>query len=450
MREFPFSRRAGWVLGVLALVGAVGFVGLRTERLPSIQLADGSVLSVVAVEVGTNSVYPLEPRWRRYLRRVCPNQWEVRLLGRPPIAPIMGSRRDSLFVWLKHFGTDGKPSVAREKWAQLLSSLVEGKPDEGVPSLFNTSLGVACLEFRTYARNAKRVPLKAWNGTNVVPIEVTNPRPTSPARWRAGPLPQTNCVAGSDIILEPLQMYGPRGPDYIDPRLSVRSRGAERAGWMEWHVTAMDPWGNWTEAGWPARTERPLLKTDGLHGDVWRIQANGVEYLSAGFVPPLTIGTTVVIPVSLRNKEFGVRYLVAIGAGEYRIWDGGATHLEKSDVGKLSGTTMWITTSAPGSWQANLLNPYPGILCVTDKASQHRARLRNRSGRNGGGNIWPASSSWEDKGRQLTFHFFSRNLPAVAREELEVEVFGPLPPVEYLIPSPRTPEWSATESNRIP
>jgi hypothetical protein len=448
MRKFPFSRRAGWVLGILVLVTAGGILALRTERLPSIQLADGSVLSVVAVEVGTNSVYPLEPRWRHYLRRVCPNQWEVALLGKTPNAPVIRTRHDSLLLWIRQRGADGKPTTDRQ-WVRVLIRPSEGNEDDAIPAAFGSSLGVACLEFRTYPRDAKRVPLKLWNGANDVPIEVINPRPVSAARWQAGPLPQTNRFLGSDIILRPLRMYGVHGPTYVDARFSVRSGGAEQAGWMEWYVTVMDPWGNWSEAGWPLKSPRPLLKISGLRGEVWRIQADGVEYLSAGFVPPLTNGSAVVIPVGARAKEFGVRFLVAVGAGEYQVRDGGATYVAEEEVATLPRAQMSVTSSTPGSWQLTLRAPYPGVLCVTEEASQHKARLRVRPGRMEGQNIW-TSELWRGEGTSQRFHFFSRHLPAVAREELEAEVFSPLPPVEYFIPSPPSPEWDASESNSTP
>jgi len=449
MKQFPFSRRAGWVLAVIVLVTAGGIAALRTERLPSIQLADGAVLSVVAVEVGTNSVYPLEPRWRHYLRRACPDRWETALLGKSPNAPTIRAPHDSLFVWVRHRGPDGKPSADR-RWSTNLVRPTEGNLDNAIPSALGNSLGAACLEYRTYSRDAKRLSLKVWNGTNDVAIELTNPRPVRAARWQAGPLPQTNRVSGSDIILQPIRMYGVHGPNTVDARLTVKSRSADPAGWAEWHVTAKDPWGNWSEdGGLFRRSSRPLLKVSGLRGDVWHIQADAVEYLSAGFVPPLTNGFSVTIPVGARAKEFGVRFLMATGAGEYRIQESGATYVAEGDAGPLTRAQLSLTRSAAGSWQLTVLAPYPGILCVTDVTSQHKARLRTRPGRIDGQNIW-TSDRWKGDGKSLSFHFFSRHLPAVAREELEAEVFGPLPPVEYYIPSPRNPDWSATESISAP
>jgi len=445
MKGLRFSRRTGWVLLSVVLAAVVLFVVRSPERLPRVEMSDGSVLTVVKVKVGTNSVFPSERDWKRYVRPFCPDRWENALLGAAPMVSVMRTRQDSLLIWVKHQGVNGKPTVNRRDWERIL--LAEGPEDTAVPATFGTSPGAVCLEFRTYRRDAARLSLKVWNGTNDVRLEVPNPRPASPAPWQAGLIPQTNRFPGSDIILHPLGIYASYRPDRFHPRLTVKSRGGEPAGWMEWHITITDAWGNWAEGGWPLRTPRPDLKCSGLRGSVWRLRADGVEYLSAGFVPPLTNGATVVIPIGDRAREFGVRCLVAVGAGSYRVADGVATFLPEKSVETLATAQLSAKTSKPKGWQAALMAPYPGVLCVTEGGSHHQARVRVRPGKIEGQKIW-TSAVLEEEGKRLQFHFFSRHLPAVAGEKLEVEVFGPLPYLEYFIPSPLAIDTNSAPSGR--
>ena len=425
----------------------VVFVVRTPEPLPRIQMADGSVLTVVKVEVGTNSLFPFEREWRRYLRRFVPDRWEKGLLGTAPQAQVMRTRQDSLLVWVRHHGTDGKPTTDRRAWAGMVVRSAEGSEDSAIPAVFGSLSDACCLEFRTYRRDAARLSLKIWNGTNDVVVDVPNPRPASAARWRAGSIPQTNRFPESDIILHPLTFYAAYSPNVFNPRLSVKSRGSEPAGWMEWHMTVTDAWGNWAEGGWSSKSPRPQLKCGRLGGSIWRLRADGVEYLSAGFVTPLTNGTTVVIPVGDRAKAFGVRSLVAVGAGAYRIADGVATFLPERAVEALSTAQLSANASKPNDWQADLAAPYPGVLCVTEGGSLHKARVRVRPGKIEGRNIWH-SAVFDQGAKRLQFHFFSRHLPAVAEEKLEVEVFGPLPAVEYFIPSPLLTEPDSPRPSR--
>ena len=398
--------------------------------MPRVQMADGSQLRVLRVEVGTNSAYSKEQLWKRAIRYVCPNRWEAALLGNVPKGPFHRTRQDSLFVWVTCDGTNGQAPRDTKIWQRMFVTLRARSEAPAIPAIFGSFPSVACLEFRSYARHAPRILLRIWNGVNDVPFEIPNPHPVRPARWTAGSIPQTNRFPGTDIILQRTAGFHASDSNLIVPRLAVRSHVGESAGWVEWRLTARDAWGNWTDAGWPTRTPNPRFEwsCDG----VWQLVADGIEYISAGFVPLLTNGAAFTVPVGLRASQFGVRSLMAVGAGVYRIEDGVVAFQPDIPVDAGSRSRLSATPAlGPKVWQADLMAPYPGILCVSDGETDYAARLRARPGNFDGGN-WTATKL-QVNGKRFRFQFFSRTRPA-SEDRLEVEVFGSLPTAEFFLP----------------
>ena len=427
--RFRFSRTVGWVFIAIGAAALLVLILVWREPLPRIQMADGSYLQVLKVEVGTNSNYPTEPQWKRIVRRGCPDRWEVALLGSVPRNFFHRTRQESLFVWVSHPSADGQQTTDRKVWARLLLKPTGGSQDP-ILALFGALPGVACLEFRSYPRDAKRLSLKIWDGEKDVAINIANPRPVSRETWTAETVPQTNRFPGTEIILVRTGRRQYSNPDLIAPRFLVRSGSPSPAGWVEWSVTAKDVLGNWTDAGYPFRSPVPQFewKAEG----VWQLRAEGVEYISAGFVPALTNGAVIELPVPARSAQVGVHHVVAVGPGAYRMEDGVVAIRPETGYAGVSAVDLSPSlASSPKVWKVDLFTPYPGVLCVAEgRQTDHAARLRERPGKFTGGG-WHLERLEVD-GKRLWFRFFSRK-PLATDEQLEVEVFGPLPPATFYV-----------------
>jgi hypothetical protein len=203
---------------------------------------------------------------------------------------------------------------------------------------------------------------------------------------------------------------------------------------VEWRITAMDRWGNWSVTGWPLRTPSPQLVWFPFEAGSWSLLAEGVEYISAGFVGPLTNGLALPVAVGERANLFGVRWLVAVGPGDYRIENG-----IPSVQSRVVSTGLRSTLDAAGvsngtNWVVNLRATEPGVLCVSEGVGgvgDVKARTRIHDGRNDY-RITSTNAVLQLRGRRLHFQFFSRNIPP-DEGPLEVEVYGSLPPATFYV-----------------
>jgi hypothetical protein len=274
-------RTAGWVFVAIILAAAVALVLVQREVLPRVRMADGSELRILKVEVGVLSIHPLETQFKRVLRRWCPDPWEPALLGSVPRPFRYHTRHDSLLVWADWRTPKGQPITDRKNWEDLRMKTVEGTKNYARPVIALPGSGLACLEFRHFRRDSKQLSVSIWNGNSEVPIQIENPRPVKPALWMPESIPLTNHFPETEIILLRTGRHQYSNPDWVAPRLSVKSLVPSPGSWVEWRITAMDALGNWTETGYPSRS--PTSEFEWKSEGVWKLVAEGMEYFSAVF-----------------------------------------------------------------------------------------------------------------------------------------------------------------------
>lgn len=435
-------RSLWWLLIGLTILAGTGVMAWRNRASPArVPLGDGSELRVLKVSLGTNHIFSTEPIWKQCLRRVLPQALQR------PLGPFQGqrflTRYDSMVVWVDKFnassGEVGAGSLDRPEALFAHGFVVKGR-------MQRLQAGAVCLEFPSFARDARRVPLRVHDGSNLVTFAVDNPRPIQAARWTARPVPQTNRSLGAEIVLRNLRLESRQDASgaFFQSHLFARGLGEARAGWMAWRLTAFDPWGNWTDSNWTysgGRLSGFLLLPP---GDLtWKLMVEGQEYISAGFVSLPIASTCLVLAPCDRAHDVGVRFLMVAGPGSYRIIDGvRADALDNSSV-IASRTSLDFSSVSVGTKPVlALTSPVPGILVVSDADSESlllRARLRERLGGDGGRIFWPSgfvAATNSVNGVKQIARFFSSRLPTIATN-LEVEIIATLPPAEFLVSPPK-------------
>jgi hypothetical protein len=151
----------------------------------------------------------------------------------------------------------------------------------------------------------------------------------------------------------------------------------------------------------------------------------------------MTNGTCIPVPVSERAKHFGVRSLLAVGPGAFRIANGIAKFRPEIAVDGLSKVEIDTVLKGKAQVEIDLVSPYAGVLCVTEGDGGFRARVRVEEGRNEFSGPW-SHTYVEVDGKHLQIHFFARKIPT-EDEPLKVEVFGPLPAAEFFLPATESP-----------
>ncbi len=418
-------RRFRWVcvvLGIFLVAAAVvSWPSFPPERIP---LSDGKELRILKVNLGTNHVFSLEPSWKRGLRAILPEKWQ-QLLGTFQ-GQRFQTRHDSLVIWCQVW----EPASGRifNSWIAKLSAVLAG--NQTAPEVNHRVRGdIVAVEFRCFARDVKYPSFQALRGTNIIQFSVRNPRPARAERWTAKPLPQTNRLVHTDIVL----VQQPRS-DFGRPvgslRLRVRDAGGGPAGWMDWRATAIDALGNWSNVargGYPLAISSDHLTLSRAHP--WKLLVEGHEFLSAGFVSHPTNAGCIVLPIPPRAERLGVRFIMLTGAGSYRITNGNVTRTTT----RIAATTPLLKFSqarAARNWSFDLEANAPGILCLWEPplaaGPAWRARLRERVTRDRGRIFWPKESvaaTTSIKGVELTAGFFVPRLPTVTTN-LEVEIIA--------------------------
>ncbi|HKS36483.1 MAG TPA: hypothetical protein VJW76_04785 [Verrucomicrobiae bacterium] len=434
-------RSLWWLLIGLTILAGAGVMAWRNRASPArVPLGDGSELRVLKVSLGTNHVFSTEPIWKQCLRRVLPRA----LQG--PLGSFQGqrflTRYDSLVVWVDRFkassGEVGAGSFEQPEALFAHGSVVKGRVQR-------LQTGAACLEFPSFARDARRVPLRVHDGSNVVAFAVDNPRPIQAARWTARPVPQTNQSLGAEIVLRNLRLESRQdaGGTFFQSHLYARGLGEARAGWMAWRLTAFDPLGNWTESNWTysgSRLSGVLLLPPG--DSTWKLLVEAQEYISAGFVSLPIPSTCRVLAPSRRAHDVGVRRLMVVGPGSYRIIDG--VRADSLDNSEIAGRPSLDFSSVSGGTKTvlALTSPVPGILVISDADSESpllRARLRDRLEGDGGRIFRPSgfvAATNSVNGVKQIARFFSPRLPTMATN-LELEIIATLPPAEFLVSPPK-------------
>jgi hypothetical protein len=243
------------------------------------------------------------------------------------------------------------------------------------------------------------------------------------AKWFARELPQTNTVAGTEVILRRLSRDG-------TGMIHTRGTNREPTGWTSWRTTAFDSWGNWVtgDGTYSLRLSTLLPASE----PIWKVRVEGTEYASAAFVQMPKPGEHLILPAKPRLQSQGIQFLMWTGPGHYSISD----RFEIQSYGTAFSLSNSLSALVNGSWKLTCAEP--GVLCISDGLSHPSVRLRERLEL--GGRIFTnahakAVSHHADSKNRIS-QFFSPRLPAVSTN-LEVEVILRLPPAEFFVNPPR-------------
>jgi hypothetical protein len=382
---------------------------------------DLTELRVLKVSLGTNHVLSNETLWKQVARWVLPDS----ILG-----TFQGHRHrtsyPALVVWVGHFSRKtGWPEPVGFNTPEAVFSdgtVVRGRK---VQAWGPTS---GCFEFRCFERAARDVQLAARLGTNRIVFTVRNPRPAPAGKWTALPLPQTNRLARTEVVLRNLR--APMGATHVASAVGARATSDANIGWVQWRTTIFDPFGNWDQSGWEGSFGSPGLDLGYLprNAAVWKVAVEGREYVSAGFtaVPDQTMTHYTIEPKG-RLTYVGVTFLMVAGPGRYQIKGG----IAQRSGGPAPGQPV-LMLDRNSVATVVLDTSMPGVFCVSENPAV-RARLRERIGASDG-RIFYASTSTnitDITGKSASF-FGCRFLPTRATN-LEVEVIAPVGPAEYFV-----------------
>lgn len=378
----------------------------RSNSLPPVRFADGRTTRILKISLGTNHVFCAEPSWKQMLRRVLPVAWQ-KPLGRPK-EYNRKTLHDSLALYLEPL----TPPNGMERWNVQIETLF---PDgTAYPVDWQSAWNPAShypIVLQSYPRGEKEVVVRLLEAGRTVNIKIPNPRPTRRAVWNATALPQTNNVAGTDVV-----MTGWRHSESV---LSVRSNGSRAVGWMQWRTTLFDSWGNWEE-GSPRRF--PGAKSE----SIFKVVAVGLEYISAGFVERPALGEYQILSHNATN--WGVQFLALFGPGTYEISKGFL--VQTQGTGLLRTNTLILKQS---SWIVQCAEP--AALCISHSALT-AVRIRERVALNEGRVLGSARMPLAER-KGVIAQLFTPRLPAITTN-LEVELIVRWPPAEFFVEKPRT------------
>ena len=402
-------------------LGCVAGMLVMSRQQVAFPIDDLTELRVLKVSLGTNHVLPNETLWKQVARHVLPDG----ILG-----AFQGHKHrtsyPALVAWVGHFSRKtGQPEPLGFDTTEAVlhdGTAVRGRKIQGRGA---TS---ACFEFRCFERGARDAQLATRLGTNRIAFTVRNPRPGHAGKWTALPLPQTNRLARTEVVLRNLR--APLGATHVTPAVRARTTSGASIGWVQWRTTIFDPCGNWDQSEWEGPFKSPRIDFACLppNSAVWKVAVAGREYVSAGFtaVPDQTVTHYIIKPKG-RVADVGATFLMVAGPGRYEIKDGIARRAGGPGIGQPvlifggnSAATVVLDTSMPG------------VVCVSENPAL-RARLRERIGADDG-RIFYASTSTkitDATGKSASF-LGCRFLPAHATN-IEVEVMSPVGPAEFFV-----------------
>lgn len=382
MASIAFMPRPLLWLVAAGIIVTVVAATLWTKRpaFPRVPLGGDRELRVLKVSFGTNHVFSTESFWKQYLRRVLPQAWHK------PLGPFPGhrlqTRCESLVVWVGVFDQSSGAQTAA-LFDKTDANVANGSTFPG--RLQAGPGGLMALEFPWYARDQPKVRLQVWQSARLAAFTIENPSPARPAVWQARPVPQTNRLGQTEIVLRELRLRDTSSPaeKRLAVRVGVRGLGESPAGWMSWPLNVFDRWGNWGEGYWLHNTGVPSVALPSSLDSNLRLLLEGQEYVSAGIVPSPTNGSV----------------------------------CEK-----------WILEWA---------TPNPGVPCLCDsnlRAFGPRPRLRERIEANGGRIFGTRMFAFATNSTGAS-PLFAPGLPAVVTN-LEVEIIASLPPADFYVKRP--------------
>src|SRR5688572_10922390 len=205
-----------WAWGVLAagVAATAAVLALKTAPLPTVRFTDGRSVRVLKVSFGTNHVFSAEPLWKKSLRGVLPQPLE-QYLG-PARQYKTATEYDSLAIFL-----DPLPNGRGSRPVHALF------PDGTFsPAYWNLSQQWPII-FNNYPREEKEVTVHLSDGDASAQVKVPNPRRAPRKSWTPRTLPQTNSIAGTEVILTNYRFVD----NYVYLFLNAQSAGEEPVGW---------------------------------------------------------------------------------------------------------------------------------------------------------------------------------------------------------------------------
>ena len=387
--------------GAFAIVVAALWLGNARSPLPVVQFPDGKTSRVLKVSYGTNHVLVAEPMWKQAIRKVLPEMLE-KSLGRMN-RPARTTPYDSLAIFMEPVTTDS-----------VTVQVVFPDGTTAQTPWYRATRGP--IVFTSYPREEKELRLR-FEG---VEVKIPNPRRVRKASWSGGPIPQTNCAFGTEVVLDRWVFWDLFRPGEMFFR--TRSLNGGPTGWMQWKTTLFDPWGNWQGADY---TRSPTLPgaTTNRH---FKVVAEGHEYIFAGFVSAPADEEYLLLPLNQRATNWGVRFLVLLGAGRYQVSKG----FEIQNIKSTSPQTNAVTGNG-SSWLVE--TPEAALLSISARPV-FGLRLRERLDRNGG-RIFGGGRAGTVTKQHLVAQLFASRLP-VTTTNLEAEVVVHWPGVEFFVEKP--------------
>lgn len=393
-----------WIFGGGGMILAAILV-LRTAPLPTVRFTDGRSVRVLKVSFGTNHVFSVEPLWKKSLRRMLPQPLE-QYLG-PARQYKTATEYDSLAIFL-----DPLPNGRGSRPVHALF------PDGTFsPASWNLSQQWPII-FSNYPREEKEVTVRLSDGDASAQVKVPNPRRARKKSWIPRTLPQTNSITGTEVILTNCRFVD----EYVYLFLNGQSAGEEPVGWMQWQTAIFDSVGNYYSEIRHRRPRVPGAKTE----REFRLEAVGLEYISAGFVSAPANGQYQLLAPKARATNWGVQFVAWFGRGTYEL---SKTYAVRSIKSGLSATN---TLRARGSgWVVNCADPV--ALSISQRAVSE-VRVRERIGANGG-RIFPGRRGNVVRQGAMVGQLFAPRLPA-GTTDLEVEVIVRWPAAEFFVEKP--------------
>lgn len=372
-----------------------------STRIP---IGNGRELRILAVTFGREHRYSTEHVLKQLARRLLP----VNLQG--PLGPLREHRaktlHDTLILWVVETGSAGKP--VRPSITGVETLFTDGVSAPG--QLAEDSSRQLRIEFRSYARDRQRLTFRVHNSSGeAAQFTVANPTIVPKARYHARALPITNAAHPLQIVFRSVH---PR-PPYSEPRASISvmslNRNAPARHWTEWQLTTFDEFGNWS-GGTKAASAMPILPLLPNSNSVWRVQAYGTDYISAGFIAQPETNTW----QALKPPINGLDLLLVAGPGRYMLSNNAVSALAPAP-----GKPQLLSTRSHSVLEFGAEGP--GILLVSKEhmglfSARIRERLPNNRGR-----IFRSRGSAGVTSAGLSASFIPIGLPTVATN-LELEV----------------------------
>ncbi len=342
---------------------------LWTSKQQTVPFTATSHLRVLKVSLGTNHSYSTDPLWKRQLRKVLPTSLATRLGSVDEFYAT--TPYPTLVVWLEERDLHGRRIAPRFDVPSVL--MKDGHSAR-------TKNNIVQLTFASFARDEKEIPIVLTDRTNIFRFTVRNPKPVARAHWTATSLPQTQTVDVTRVTFSQPRRFGAPS-EFL---AGIRARGEDPAGWMTWRITTFDDLGNWASFRNGAFSSSPVpLPLVPRTNSVWRLQVEGTEYISAGFVDPPSTGRAVELPVKARAQAHGIRSIVFAGAGEHMITNGITASSRPFNGAHIRVRDFTIT--AGGEWSLYIETPIPLLLGVIERGANFpKLRVRERLSRDDG------------------------------------------------------------------